>query len=239
MNPFQQKMFGRMRQHPELWRSLFSEPTPQTLQIIIEFHLLEHPTVNLTPWLLPVLPMWEQEACEGNEVVAQIIHQLERIKLSPISKEDEMLKPVLQRIRILASTPGFFPFSVDYIQENLSKFLECAEVIADLPEVQTIFFSTEEIAPLSNDLINYNVPPLSRRYIQNLLFPERREAILSVLAFIAKNYPLLGMCRQAYAIMLSLEKADLWSLNPFCLRLIANRSWDLQVEQTELLKNTV
>lgn len=232
MNPFQRKMLGRMRQNPELWRSLLSRPTPETLQTIIEYRLIDYSMINMVPWLLPVLPLWEQEACEGNETVAQIIQSLDGIKLSSLSNKNDTLKPILQRIRILASTPGFFPFSIDYIQENLAKFLEDAEVLADLPESQTVFFSPEEIKPLSADLQRYCLPPLSRRYVQNLFYPERREAILSILAYIAKNYPILGTCRQAYAIMLSLEKENLWCNNPFCLRLIANRYWDYQVSQT-------
>lgn len=231
MNIFQRKLIGRLRHHPEMWRTLLMNPNQETLNTLIDLQQLEQPP-HLGPWIFPVLPLWEHEACEGNEILAEVIRRLEQMRLSPLLTEDAMLRPVLQRIRILASTPGLFPFSADYIQENLPRFLDSAEVLADLPELQTVYFSPEEINPLSQDLSRYRISPLSRRYIQNLLHPERREAILSVLANIAKNYPLLGTCRQAYAVILTLEKPELWSQNPFCLRLIANRYWEQQATET-------
>jgi len=230
MNIFQRKLSGRLRQHPELWRTLFMNPNQETLETLRGLHHLE-PHPHLGPWLFPVLPLWEHEACEGNEVLAEIIRQLEQARLSPLQTEENLLRPILQRIRILASTPGLFPFSADYIQENLPRFLESAEVLADLPELEIVNFTAEEIEPLGSDLSRYRISPLSRRYIQNLFYPERREAILSVLANIAKNFPLLATCRQAYAIMLTLEKTELWSQNPFCLRLIANRYWEQHITQ--------
>lgn len=227
MNIFQRKLLGRLQHHPEGWHPLFMNPNYETLDTLLNFHCFDQ-TTHLGPWIFPVLPLWEHEACEGNEVLAEIIRQLEQTRLSPLQTEDESLRPVLQRIRILASTPGLFPFAADYIQENLPRFLDSAEVLADLSELQIIYFAPEEIKPLSGDLSRYRVSPLSRRYVQNLFHSERREAILSVLASVAKNYPLLGTCRQAYAVMLSLENAELWGQNPFCLRLIANRFWERQ-----------
>lgn len=236
MNSFQRKMLGRLRQHPEMWRSLLSNPSEKTLDTIIEYHLVEQPVLNLAPWLFPILPLWEQEACEGNETIGQIIQHLEKKRLSPLASEDELLRPTLQRIRILATTPGQFPFSADYIQENLAKFLDSAELLADLPELEVVAFSQEEISPLNHDLLQFHFPPLSQRYVRNLFYPERREAILALLAHIAKNYPLLGTCRQAYAVMLSLEQTELWSQNPFCLRLLANRFYDYFTADTDQAK---
>lgn len=225
MNSFQRKILGRLRHHPEMWRSLLSNPSEKTLDTIMQC-LAEQSVLNLAPWLYPVLPAWEQEACEGNEIIARIIQQLEKKRLSPLASEDESLRPTLQRIRLMATTPGLFPFSADYIQENLSRFLDSAEHLADLPELEVVAFSKKEITPLHHDLLHVHLSPLSRRYVLNLFHPERREAILSLLAHVAKNYPLLGTCRQAYAVMLSLEKPELWSQNPFCLRLLSNRFWE-------------
>lgn len=230
MNIFQRKLFARMRYQPDFWRSLLTNPNHETLATLCDLYGFDR-CPPLGPWLFPVLSSWEQEACEGNEVLAQIIQQLEQTRLSPLQTEDELLRPVLQRIRLLASTPGLFPFSADYIQENLPRFLDSAEILADLPELQTIYFSSEEIEPLSRDLSHYHLSPLSRRYVQNLFHSDRREAVLTVLANIAKNYPLLSICRQAYSMMLTLEKPELWSQNPFCLRLIANRYWEKRAAQ--------
>ncbi|KLU60040.1 hypothetical protein CEB3_c34710 [Peptococcaceae bacterium CEB3] len=231
MNLFERKRRERLRQHPEIWRSLFSNPGQDTLSTVREY-LVEQPVVNLAPWLFPVLPLWEQEACEGNELIAQIIQHLETSRLSPLPTENELLRPALQRIRILATTPGLFPFSVEHIQKDLVKFLESAELLADLPELEVVAFGREELFPLRRDLVNFHLAPLSRRYVLQLFHPERKEAILSLLAHVAKNYPVLGTCRQAYAVMLSLEKKEVWSQNPFCLRLLANRFWEFYAADT-------
>lgn len=217
--------------HPQMWHAYLANPTTETVQAVINYRLLESPRSDFTPLIHSLLPLWENEACEGNESLAHLIRYLEQIRLSPLSEENEFIQPYLLRIRILASTPGVFPFSPTYIQENLVRFLESSDCLADLPEFQAVAFSLQEIEPLSSDFAVYRLSPHSRRYVQNLLYPERQEAILSVLAYIAKNYPLLGTCRQAYALMLSLDKPEIWSHHPFPLRLIANRYWEYRLQE--------
>lgn len=232
MNPFERKFHNNLHLHPELWQVFLAEPSQDSLDFIITNHLLEKPCLNLTPWILNVLPLWEELAFESNPILAELIRQLENCpKLSPIPDEDRRLRPHLQRIRILALTPGLFPFTLEHIRNNLTQFLESSDILADLPQLAIIAFSKEEITPLTSELLSYRLHPHGRRYVQNLFYPERREAILSVLAYIAKNYPLMGICRQAYAIMLSLEDESIWSKHPFCLRLIANRFWEYHIEE--------
>ena len=232
MNLFEKKMRQRIRLHPELWQRLLAVPTPESLATIIQFHLFEDHSLNLAPWVHLVLPLWEHQACEGNGVLAQLIRYLEQTSLSPYKDEDSSLRSQLQRLRLLADTPGAFPFNPEDIQENLLRFLESAEALADLPELEVVHFGREEIAPLASSLREHHLTPHSRRYIQNLFYPERREAILAVLAYIAKNYPLLLTCRQAYALMLSLDDTASWGEHPFCLRLVANRFWDYRLEES-------
>lgn len=231
MNSFERKFRSRLMSHPHLWHTYLTNPTTETVQTIISYRLFDSLRSDLTPVLSTLLPLWENEACEGNESLARLIRYLEQIKLSPLPQEDDSLHPNLLRIRILASTSGVFPFSPTYIQENLVRFLESSDCLADLPEFQAIAFNPAEIEPLASDLAVYRLSPHSRRYVQNLFHPERRESVLSVLAYIAKNYPLLGTCRQAYALMLSLDKPELWSHHPFALRLIANRYWEYRLQE--------
>jgi len=231
MNLFEKKMRQRIRLHPELWQTLLAVPTPESLATIVRFRLLEEQGLNLAPWVRLVLPLWEHQACEGNTVLAQLIRCLEQTVLSPYREENAFLRPHLQRLRLLADTPGAFPFNPEDIQENLLRFLAPAETLADLPELEVVHFQWEEIAPLARDLGEHRLARHCRRYVQNLFYPERREAILAVLAYVAKNYPLLLTCRQAYALMLSLDDPASWGEHPFCVRLIANRYWDYRLEQ--------
>lgn len=231
MNSFERKMQMRLRLHPEMWHSLLAVPTEENVQTIINFKLFESPNARLASTLLSYLPFWELQACEGDEVLVHFIKHLEKAQISPLPAEEKIIKSNLQRIRILAATPGMFPFSPQYIQENLLRFLESSDTIADLPEFNIVSFTREEITPLEVELVRYRLHPHSRRYVQNLMYSERREAILAVLAYIAKNYPLLGTCRQAYALMLSLDNSEIWSKHPFCLRLIANRFWEYRLEE--------
>ncbi|GAB6171045.1 hypothetical protein JCM15765_05230 [Paradesulfitobacterium aromaticivorans] len=231
MNSFERKLRTRLVSHPQMWHAFLANPTTETVRTVISCHLFDSPRSNLATIINTLLPLWENEACEGNESLAELIHYLEEFKLSAIPQEEDPLRPNLLRLRILASTPGIFPFSPTYIQENLVRFLESSDCLADLPEFQAIAFSRQEIEPLSSDLSVYHLSPHSRRFVQNLYYAERCEAVLSILAYIAKNYPLLGTCRQAYALMLSLDKPEIWSHHPFSLRLIANRYWEYRLQE--------
>lgn len=231
MNSFDKKIQTRLRMHPEMLRNLLASPNQEAIATLTRYQIFESRNAYLGQLLLSLLPQWEYLACEGNETLGGILRLLEEKRISPTQKESEFLRSNLLRIRILSETPGLFPFSPFYIQENLTRFLDTSELIADLPQCEAVSFSEEELSPLANDLTEYRIGPLSRRYVQNLFHPARQEAILSVLAYLAKNYSLLGTCRQAYALMLSLDDLELWSKHPFCVRLIANRFWDYRVRE--------
>ena len=214
--------------HPQLRRNLLDNPTNQSLNMIIEYQLFDQPRQPLEDYILCLLPYWEQQACAGNEVLGTLIQYM--VQHSPhLAENDKMIEANLLRIRILASTPGIFSFPPLEIQEHLVQTLHMSDILADLPEFEVVSFSASEITPLSVDLTRFHLTPHSRRYIQNLFHPERREAILSALARIAKHYPLIRTCQKAYALMLSLDNPDNWGTHPFCLRLVANRFWEYQL----------
>lgn len=213
--------------HPELRRILLANPTTESLSTIIEYQLFDQPCLPLSEEILCLLPYWEQQACEGNGILATLIQYM--IQHSPLIKNNKMIEANLLRIRILASTPGIFSFPPLEIQERLFQSLLMSDILADLPEFEVVSFSAAEINPLKFDLSRFRFTPHTRRYIQNLFYPERREAILSVLAYIAKNYPLIRTSRKAYALMLSLDNPNNWGKHPFCLRLLANRLLDNKV----------
>lgn len=231
MNSFDKKVQTRLRMHPEMLRNLLATPNKDALETLNRFQVFESKNSYLGQLLLSLLPQWEYLACEGSEYLGKLIRILENKRISPIEQEAGFLRSNLMRIRILSDTPGLFPFSPFYIQENLTRFLESSELIADLPQCEVLSFSKEELAPLASELAQYRISPLSRRYVQTLFHPERQEAILSILAYLAKNYPLLGTCRQAYALMLSLDDLEVWSRHPFCVRLVANRFWEYRVKE--------
>lgn len=216
--------------HPELRRILLANPTQESLSTIIEYQLFDQPCPPLEDDILCLLPHWEQQALEGNGVLATLIQYMAQQSLNFM--KNGMIQANLLRIRILASTPGIISFPAIEIQEHLVRFLQTSDILADLPELEVVSFAKNEIKPLSSDLTRFRLTPHSRRYIQNLFHPERREAILSVLAYISKNYPLISICRQAYALMLSLDNPDIWGNHPFCVRLIANRFWDNKLMKT-------
>jgi len=217
--------------HPGLRRILLANPTQESLSTIIEYQIFDQPCSSLAEDILCLLPSWEHQALEGNGVIAALIQYMAKRSIS-YTKNEKMIQANLLRIRILASTPGIISFPAFEIQEHLVQFLPSSDILADLPELEVVSFSENEIKPLASDLIRFKLTPHSRRYIQNLFHPERREAILSVLAHITKNYPLLSTCRQAYALMLSLDDPDIWGNHPFCVRLIANRFWDSKLKKT-------
>lgn len=231
MNSFERKIQTHLRLHPEKLRKLLTLPTDETVETLIHYRILESKNTYLGQLLFSLLPQWEYLACDGNEALGKLIRLLENGRISPILHEDKILRSNLIRMRILAETSGHFPFSPLSIQENLTDFLTDSEILADLPLLEVIYFSAEEILPLVSELEQYKLSPLSRRYVQNLFHAERREAILTALAHLAKNYPLLGTSRQAYALMLSLDDIDLWSEHPFCLRLLANRFWEYRTQE--------
>jgi len=217
--------------HPGLRRILLKKPTQESLSAIIKYQLFDQTSPPLLDDILNLIPSWEQQALEGNEVLAALI-QFMAGKSHIFIKNEKMIQANLLRIRILASTPGIISFPALEIQEHLVQFLRESDILADLPELEVVSFSENEIKPLSSDLTRFRLTPHSRRYIQNLFHSERREAILSVLAHITKNYPLISTCRQAYALMLSLDNPDIWGNHPFCVRLIANRFWDSKLTET-------
>lgn len=231
MNSFERKIQTRLRLHPEHLRTLLAFPAEETIETLSQYHIFESKNAYLGQLLSSLLPQWESLACDGNETLGKLLRLLESTRISPIPHEDQLLHANLLRLRILAETPGPFPFSPFSIQENLLKFLANSEALADLPQLEVISFSPVEISPLTSELEHYKLSPISRRYVQNLFHPERQQAILSVLAFLAKNYPLLGTCRQAYAVMLSLDEIDQWNQHPFCLRLLANRFWEYRTQE--------
>ena len=222
------KKYPSVTVHPQLRRILLANPTQESLSKIIEYQLFDQPRPPLADDILCLLPYWEQQACEGNVVIASLIQYM--AQSSPrFIKNEKMIQANLLRIRILASTPGIFSFPSIEIQECLEQFLQTSDLLADLPELEVVSFSSDEIAPLASDLKRFRLSPHSRRYIHNLFHTERREATLSVLAHIAKNYPLLPTCQKAYALMLSLDNTEIWGRHPFCLRLVANRFWDYEL----------
>lgn len=231
MNSFERKIQTHLRLHPEKLRKLLTLPTDETVETLAHYRVLESRNAYLGQLLFSLLPQWEYLACDGNEALGKLIRLLENCRISPIFHEDKILRSNLIRLRILAETSGHFPFSPVSIQENLTDFLANLEVLADLPLLEVIYFSAEEILPLASELEQYKLSLLSRRYVQNLFHAERREAILTALAYLSKNYPLLETSRQAYAIMLSLDDIDRWSEHPFCLRLLANRFWEYRTQE--------
>jgi len=231
MNRSDNKTIASVAVHPELRRFLLTKPTDESMRTIIGYRLFDQPHQPLVDDILCLLPYWEQQACEGNEVLGTLIQYM--LQHSPrLLKNDKIIESTLLRIRLLASTPGIFLFPPLEIQEHLVRALRKSETLADLPEFEVISFSAAEITPLAFDLTRFHLTPHSHRYIQNLFRPERREAILSVLAHIAKLYPLIPTCRKAYALMLSLDNPDNWGTHPFCLRLVANRYWDYRLMET-------
>lgn len=232
MNRPEEKRPTSLAVHPELRRVILANPTSESLNTIIEYQLFDQLEPPLTDDILGLLPYWEQQACEGNEMIATLIQYLSK-NTPNLLTDNKFMKSNLLRIRILASTPGIFSFPPCEIQEHLFQFLQAADVLADLPQFKVVSFSADEIEPLSSDLSNYHLTPHSRRYIQHLFHPERCEAILSILAYIAKHYPLLRICRQSYALMLSLDDFETWGQHSFCLRLVANRFWEQQLTAVE------
>jgi len=228
MHSADNKSFASVAVHPVLRRILLARPTDESLSTIIEYQLFDQPYHSLADDLLCLLPYWELQACEGNEVLGTLIQYLTQ-RSSLLLKNDKMLGANLLRIRLLASTPGIVSFPPLEVQEHLVRVLHTSELLADLPEFEVVSFSTAEINPLTFDLTRFRLSPHSRRYIQNLFHPARREAILSVLAYIAKLYPFIPTSRKAYALMLSLDNPDLWGTHLFCLRLVANRFWDYKL----------
>ncbi|MHB8073065.1 hypothetical protein [Desulfosporosinus fructosivorans] len=210
--------------HPELRRILLANPTTESLSTIIKYQLFDQPCQPLADEILRLLPYWEHQACAGNGILAPLIQYM--VQHSPLLKNNKIIEANLLRIRILASTPGIFSFPPFEIQEHLVQSLLMSDILADLPEFEVVSFSAAEIDPLTFDLTCFNPSLHTRHYIQNLFYLERREAILSVLAHIAKNYPLIRTCRKAYALMLSLDSPNNWGKHPFCLRLLANRFLD-------------
>lgn len=225
------KKYPSVIAHPKLRRILLANPTPESLSTIIKHQLFDQPSPLLADDILCLLPYWEQEACDGNTVIAALIQYMTLTSPS-FMKNERMIHSNLLRIRILASTHGIFSFPAIEIQERPEKFLQTADLLADLPELEVISFTVDEIAPLASDLTRFRLSPHSRRYIQNLFYAERREAMLLVLACIAKNYPLISTSQKAYALMLSLDNPDNWGRHPFCLRLVANRFWDYELTKS-------
>jgi len=228
VNDTDTKKSASLAVHPELRRSLLTNPTDESLNTIIEYQLFDQPCEPLANDILCLLPSWEQQACAGNGIIATLIQYMS-VHFPDFMKNEKIIQAYLLRIRILASTPGTFSFSPFEIQEHLIQLLQTSDVLADLPELDVVAFSADEIAPLASDLKRFHLTPHSRRYVQNLFHPARREAILSVLAYIAKSYPITFSCRQAYALMLSLDNPDIWAKHPFCLRLIAKRCWEFKI----------
>lgn len=231
MNSFDKKIQTRLRMHPEMLRSILADPDEETLTTLTRYRVFESKGTYLGQLLISLLPQWEYIACEGNAHLAKIIRNLETTQISPVNHEADFLRANLLRIRVLAETPGIFPFSPYTIQENLLHFLEGADLLADLPQLSAIHFTRDELRPLASELAQYRLSPLSRRYVQNLFHQERQEAILSHLAYLSKNYPLLSICRQAYALLLSLDNIENWCRHPFCLRLVSNRFWDFRLKE--------
>lgn len=233
MNRADNKISTSVAVHPELRRILLARPNQESLSTIIDYQLFDQPYQPLANDILCLLPYWELQACEGNVVIGALIQYMVQ-RLPRSLKNDKIIEANLLRIRILASTPGIVSFPPLEIQENLVQFLHMSDILADLPQFEVVYFSAAEISPLESDLTRFHLTPHSRRYIHNLFHPERREAILSVLAHITKLYPLISTCRKAYALMLSLDNPDNWGTHPFCLRLVANRFWDYRLmELTE------
>lgn len=231
MNSFDKKIQTRLRMHPDMLRNILADPNEETLATLARYKIFETRGAYLGQLLLSLLPQWEYIACEGNEHLGKIIRNMEKTQISPITQKSEFLQANLLRIRVLAETPGVFPFSPFTIQENLLRFLEGAEQLADLPQLAVVHFSKEELKPLASELAQYRLSPISRRYVQNLFHRDRQEAILANLAYLCKNYPLLGTCRQAYALLLSLDNIENWSRHPFCLRLVSNRFWEYRIKE--------
>ncbi|MEL1134752.1 hypothetical protein AAC978_06140 [Desulfitobacterium sp. THU1] len=231
MNSFDKKIKTRLSMHPEMLRSILAYPNEETLTTLIRYQVFESKGAYLGHLLTSLLPQWEYIACDGNVHLGKVIRNLEKAQISPIQQESDFLRANLLRIRVLAETPGTFPFSPLSIQESLLHFLEGADLLADLPQLAVIHFAKDELKPLAADLAQYRLSPLSRRYVQNLFHQERQEAILANLAFLCKNYPLLSTCRQAYALLLSLDNINNWSRHPFCLRLVSNRFWEYRSKE--------
>src|SRR5665647_837697 len=130
--------------HPELRRTLLTNPTHESLNTIIEYQLFNQPCQPLADDILCLLPNWELQACEGNGFLATLIQYM--VQHSPrLLKHNKMIEANLLRIRILSSTLGIFSFPPLEIQEHLVQFLHMSDLLADLPELEVVSFSAAEI----------------------------------------------------------------------------------------------
>src|SRR5665648_1108607 len=102
MHSADNKSFASVAVHPVLRRILLARPTDESLSTIIEYQLFDQPYHSLADDLLCLLPYWELQACEGNEVLGTLIQYLTQ-RSSLLLKNDKMLEANLLRIRILAS----------------------------------------------------------------------------------------------------------------------------------------
>lgn len=235
VNPFLHKLKKRLLARPDLWFSLLAKPTPETLWFIRSSGLGDRLGAMLSsgqPWICNLYPLWEQQACQGSDNLKELLELILQPHPDPALQEDRVLRSDLLRMYLLASTPGRFPFSPSSIQERLLDFLPSAYALADLSELGGIF-SPDEILPLSKGLKEGSLSPHSTRYLQNLFYPERQRLILAALAYIAKNYALLEICRSAYVLMLSLNDPLLWGQHPFCQRLAYNHLRQYQSRLTD------
>ncbi len=223
------KLQKRLLTQPNLYFSLLAKPTSETLWIIkssgLDRHLAQ--MVNpQSPWFCTLWPIWEQQACKGNDYLSELLDLISKDFTQKQGRTFRILNADLLRMRLLSSTPGSFPFSPVMIQERLLDFLPNTLFLADLEELAVISFTPEELIPLSHSFSDQTLQPHSLRYLQNLFPAQKQQDILSVLAYIAKNYPLLETCRSAYALMLSLNDPELWGQHKLCQRLVYNRLTD-------------
>ncbi|MDH7576353.1 MAG: hypothetical protein QHH75_00755 [Bacillota bacterium] len=104
---------------------------------------------------------------------------------------------------------------------NLPFYLEKADLLAELPQFSSIYFTTDELSCFLNSLQSYRLTQENEASLEKLLSAPRKKQILNELFHFTRTFPLIRNAKQAFAIYISLGEIIPWTRHPFMRRLLA------------------
>lgn len=124
------------------------------------------------------------------------------------------------------------PFDPCEVINHIDYYLKESDILADLPEFMTVYFSPEQVNPIAFQVESHKLNPFGKKFIEKLLNEERQNMIKNSLKTFISSYPVKLYTKQAFAIYVTLGKAIPWAEHPFILRLIINSYWEHKVHGT-------
>jgi hypothetical protein len=133
--------------------------------------------------------------------------------------ERQKLHQALHLLRVAPEAPAGVSIRIRDVMDNISRYLDGSDILAELPDFQAVHFTNDELAMFHG--LNIPLPaPEVESQLEAVLLPLRKREILQATRRFARSCPLPRLANQAIAVYITLGEVIPWHRHAFIKRLL-------------------